>query len=106
MKKSTFVAFVDMEKAFDWIDRELLFYKLLSYNVDGWFYLAIKSMYNGSISAIRLNGIYTNWFDTTSGVRQGDNLSPTLFNVYVNDLVHTLNETGKGIQIGDDIISV
>ena len=33
--KSTFAAFVDMQKAFDWVDRDLLFYKLLCNNVNG-----------------------------------------------------------------------
>ena len=46
--KSTFVSFIDFEKASDWIPRDLLLYKLLSYNVDGHFYNVIKSMYSNT----------------------------------------------------------
>ena len=34
-KKGTYCAFIDMEKAFDWVNRKLLLYKLLNYNIDG-----------------------------------------------------------------------
>ena len=33
--KNTFVAFIDMEKAFDWTNRNLVFYRLLEFNIDG-----------------------------------------------------------------------
>ena len=42
-KKSTFCAFVDMEKVFDKIDRNLFFYSLLNYYIKGKIYKAIKS---------------------------------------------------------------
>ena len=40
-----------------------------------------------------------------SGVRQGDNLTPTLFAMYINDFVITINELHKGISIGDRDVS-
>ena len=43
--KDTFVAFIDMCKAFDWINRNLLFYKLLKLNISGKMYNAVKSLY-------------------------------------------------------------
>lgn len=97
-KQSTFVAFIDFEKAFDWIDRELLLYKLLTYNVDGKFYNAIKSLYFHSESCIRINKRYTDWFTTETGVRQGDVLSPTLFNIYINDLISGVKQLNCGIH--------
>ena len=44
-----FVAFIDFEKAFDWIDRDLLLYKLLLCPIDCKFYYAIKSLYNQTL---------------------------------------------------------
>ena len=72
--KPTFVSFIDFEKAFDWIPRDLLLYKLLSYYVDGNFYNAINlcRAYSNTTSSVKLNNIFTKWFDTTTGVRQGD----------------------------------
>ncbi|CAG2241951.1 unnamed protein product [Mytilus edulis] len=40
-----------------------------------------------------------------AGVRQGDNLAPTLFAVFVDDLVTEINRIGKGINIGTDSLS-
>ncbi len=33
--KTTFCYFIDMQKAFGWVDRDMLFFKLLGYNIDG-----------------------------------------------------------------------
>ena len=82
----TFVAFIDFSKAFDWVDRELLLYKLLRSSVDGPFYFVIKSMYTKTRSTVKVNDDLSNWFETECGVRQGDVLSPTLFNIFINDL--------------------
>ena len=99
--KSTFSAFIDFSKAFDSINRELLYFKLLANNINGKLYRAIKAMYSNTVSAIRLGNLTTDWFHTESGVRQGDNLSPTLFNIYLNDLARELNSLGLGIKLND-----
>ena len=105
-RESTFVAFVDMEKAFDWVNRDMLMYKLLSYNVDGRFYLAVKALYTGTLSCVKLNELYSPWFETYSGVRQGDCLSPTMFNLFINDLVQNVNALSCGVQLGANMISL
>ena len=43
--KCTYAAFIGFEKAFDGVDRSLLLYKLLKYNISGNIYWAIKSLY-------------------------------------------------------------
>ena len=85
-QKSTYISFIDFEKAFDWIDRDMLMYKLISYNVDGKFYKAIRAMYNNTRAIVKVNQMFSSWFDTRFGVRQGDTLSPTLFNIFLNIL--------------------
>ena len=89
--KCTFACFIDMQKAFDWVDRDLLFYKLISYNITGKIYWAIKSMYVNTQSCLQLNKIFTDWFSVLNGVKQGDDFSPTLFTLFINDLVNELN---------------
>ena len=42
---STYCAFIDMEKAFDFVNRKLLYCCLLSYNVTGKIYRSIKALY-------------------------------------------------------------
>ena len=95
-----------MKKAFDWVDRDLLFFKLLNYNITGKIYWAIKSMYTNTQSCIQLQQTFTDWFSVLNGVKQGDNLSPSLFALYINDLVHELNSIGCGIRIGMYVINI
>ena len=48
--------------------------------------------------------MFTEWFNTTCGVKQGDNLSPTVFSMFINDLVHNLNLLNNGINIDNQNI--
>ena len=98
---SLFVAFIDLKKCFNLIDRDMMLYKLLLNNIDGKIYNSISSIYQNSESCVRLNGKLTDWFICETGVKQGDNLSPTLFAVFINDLVKELNDQDMGINIVD-----
>ena len=100
--KSTYCTFVDLEKAFDWVNRDLLFFKLLCHNIDGKMYRAVQSLLGKTKSCIELNGcLKSDWFDITTGVRQGDSLSPTLFSIFINDLVSHLKENGPLLKMGN-----
>ncbi|KAL7374830.1 hypothetical protein ABVT39_007749 [Epinephelus coioides] len=104
--KNTFVCFVDFKKAFDWIHRDLLEYKLLCSGIHGKFYNAIKALYKAPVACIQLNDRRTGWFPTTYGVKQGDVLSPTLFALYVNDLAQEIKQENLGISIGNINLSI
>ena len=66
-----FGVFIDFQKAFDFVDRDVLPYKLISNGMDGKFYKSIKSILSDTTSCLKLNGILTDWFPVLSGVRQG-----------------------------------
>ena len=97
--KHIYAAFLDIQKAFDWVDRDLLKYKLLSIGINGKIFNAIDQLYSKTVSRVKLNQFKTNWFEVNSGVRQGDSLSPTLFNIYINDLIIDLNSMDLGVDI-------
>ena len=91
-KASIYACFVDFRKAFDSIWHNGLFLKLLENGVKGKFYNVIKSLYLNSESCIKLwNGRRSDFFYCASGVKQGEPLSPTLFNLYINDLSKILD---------------
>ena len=81
-------------------------YKLIEYGVNGKFYMALKSVYHKPIACVRLNELHTNWFPTSSGVKQGDALSPTLFAIYINDLAKEIKALNCGIRCGNEMISI
>ena len=72
----------------------------------GNFYHVVKSLYRDTQSRVRLGEGYTNWFSCSTGVRQGDNLSPTLFALYINDLAVQVKNLNKGVQIDDYNLSI
>ena len=76
---STFLAYIDFQKAFDSVDRGLLFYKLSKIGISGKFYNAISAMYSNPRSKFLLNEFETDFFDCPVGVKQGDSISATLF---------------------------
>ncbi|WP_143558637.1 RNA-directed DNA polymerase, partial [Solemya velum gill symbiont] len=96
---STFTAFIDFRKAYDRIDRGILFRKLGQYGVTGKLLAAIKSIYQDVKSCVRINGLKTDWFDINCGLKQGCLLSPLLFNLYINDLITKLNCLCVGIDL-------
>jgi len=102
MKLDTYVCFVDFSKAFDSVNHSFLWHKIMVAGISGNMLHTIKSMYSNLKSCIRLNGTLTNWFSTDVGGRQGDNLAPTLFALFINDLVPELNSLNCGITIEND----
>ena len=57
-------------------------------------------MYQGIKSSVTVNGENSTFFACDCGVRQGENLSPILFSLYLNDLEHfLLHKDLKGITI-------
>ena len=75
-----------MKKAFDSVWRDGLFYKLLNLGVGGKFFNVLQSMYLHVNYTVRLQNGLSSPFVSTCGVRQGCNLSPLLFNIFINDL--------------------
>ena len=104
-KLDTYVAFIDLQKAFDHIHRKLLLFKILNMAVNGKLYFAIKSLLMNSKSCVRVNECNTEYFEVGNGVRQGDPISTTLFAIFINDLVYDINSLEKGICIDGRIVT-
>jgi hypothetical protein len=104
--QSTFCAFIDEKNAFDWVDRDLLFYVLIKNGIRGKMFESIMALYENTQAAVKLNSNITEWFNISSGVRQGDPLSPTLFCVFINSLIKEINELQLGIKIGNTQVAI
>ena len=92
--KKMYCAFIDYEKAFPSVWRTGLWLKLLGYGVDGKFFRVVYNMYKDIKSCVCVNNEYSDYFVSYSGVRQGENLSPLLFAMFVNDLEECIWQKG------------
>ena len=93
-KKKLYACFVDYAKAFDTISRSALWSKLLQCGIHGKILNVIKNMYTDIKSCVYSNGNKSEYFTSLRGVRQGENLSPLLFSLFVNDLEDFLLKKG------------
>ena len=84
-----YTCFVDLKKAFDKVNHVKLLYKLQKAGIKGSVYNLIKDMYyNVKLRlGVKIGNYLSNSFDSDIGLGQGDVMSPTLFNLYINDLV-------------------
>ena len=85
-KNKLFCAFIDFKQAFDNVWRGGLWTKLRDYNVNGKCLNLIKNMYENIKSRVSTADGSSAFFPCCKGVRQGENLSPILFSLYLNDL--------------------
>ena len=99
-RKATYAAFIDPRKAYDKVDRQKLWYKLRAAGIKGNFYNFIISLYNNTVSCVKVGEHFTDWFKVNRGLRQGCNLSPALSNLFINDLADTIHGIDSGIQCG------
>ena len=93
-----FLGFLDLEKAYDRVNREKLFEVLRWYGVGEGIVRILQNIYTGSEVKFTWKGIETEWIKTESGVRQGCPLSPLLFNLYVREIGSTIEKSGLGLR--------
>ena len=105
---------MNLTKAFDTVPRELLFKKLREAGVSGKILGVIQNLYSNNRAKVRINEYESEYFSINSGVMQGSKLGPILFNIFINDLLKILHDSGLGaalqhitvtaIAFADDVI--
>ena len=99
--KIPFLVFLDLSKAFDTLDHDILLHKLQYYGITGtaldWFrsYLTERYQY------VDYNGASSSMKFLTTGVPQGSILGPLLFIIYMND-IHAVSNNLNFILYADD----
>ena len=92
------VAFIDMAKAYDRVDRNTFFDVLIGYGVHEKLVSMVKRVYSDIVVKYELGKMVTDWCKSDSGVRQGCPLSPLLFNLYVREFGIKVEECQHGFK--------
>jgi exonuclease III len=90
-RKHIYSCFVDFTSAFDNVWHTGLVYKLRKSGISSKIISVLQSMYKNVQSCIRRENYVSDKFKCEKGTRQGCNLSPALFKIYLNDLQDIFN---------------
>ena len=85
-KQPLFAAFVDLKKAYDSVQHDLLWASLRRLGVHGSMLAAVQSLYDGGTMRMKISGRAGASGTARVGVRQGCPVSPTLFGIFFDDL--------------------
>ena len=90
----THVLFIDLIKAFDTVPREGLYTILIKMGIPKFLVKVIKRMHTGCMVEMEVGGEKIT-VTSTLGVKQGDNLAPVLFLIYIQAALEALIGSGK-----------
>ena len=101
--KDVYFAFLDLEKAYDRVDRDAMWNVLRLYGIGGRLLRGVKSFYVGSKACVRVGNEVSEWFPVRVGLRQGCVMSLWLFNLYMDGVVREVNARvlGRGLKLVD-----
>ena len=91
---------LDCSKAFDMCKFSTLFQKLIDKDLPAIVIRMLICIYEEQRGFTVWNGTRSDYFNITNGTRQGSVLSPTLFAIYIDDLLKELRRAGYGCHIG------
>ena len=101
-KGRLYCAFVDLQKAFDSVYLNGLWFKLYKLGIDGQLLRVIRDMYDKVKSCVRHCNSFSEFFECSIGLRQGEVISPVMFSMFLEDLELFLqDDINSGLSIDD-----
>ena len=101
-KKCTIFTLLDLKKAFDLINHDMLLAKLQLYGIRGLPLTWVKSYLYGRRQKTKVNGNFSTYKAITAGVPQGSILGSLMFILFINDVFQFCSKNVEIYQYADD----
>jgi len=102
--QSTYIAFLDIAKAYDRVDRELLWVALHRKGICGKFLRVLRAIYAAVRFCAVRNGTRSDPFRSSAGLMQGAVSSCPLFNLFFNEFVAEIGTTNEPMLFGSLLV--
>lgn len=100
--RRTVIIFIDFKSVFDCIDRPALWRALAAEHIPVKIIELLQTAYDGLTSQVRIHDEVSEEFPIMTGVRQGDVVSPLLFNIVIDAIMRKAFEGRRGVQASTD----
>ena len=104
-RKKVHLAFLDLVKAYDTVNRDILWRKLSGFGFGGDFLASLQAIYSGDSVQTKVGGISTRSVYLRRGLRQGCSLSPILFALYISEMGQDICLSNEGFRVGREVVS-
>ena len=98
------VIIIDLSKAFDSLNHELLLAKLKTYGLDSNSVSFMKSYLTNRLQCCKTNNSFSKWGKVLNGVPQGSSLGPLLSNIFLNDIFLSLQKCHLANYVDDSTL--
>jgi len=105
-RQNVWQVFVDFKKAYDSIHRESLYNIMYEFGIPCKLISLTKVCMNGTKYQVRVDNVLSEEFQVVTGLKQGDALSPLLFNIALEKAVRSIQRDNHGIDIGTNKIGI
>ena len=104
IREITIATFIDMAKAFDTVNHNILLKKIEKLGFRGNIYKLLKNDLTDRQQVTIANGVTSSHLNITCGIPQGSTIGPLLFITYVNDVSSVLQNCKYHLYADDTVI--
>jgi len=98
--------FIDFQKAYASIHRDALWKCMKEFKIPTKLIDICKTCVQKTRSAVRIEGTLSYLFENKTGLKQGDPLSPILFNLALQKVIQSIKMVPSGIKIGKEQLNI